>query len=90
MNIIDATICLLLAAKIHGTDQALRATAKSCAKKLPRSSRDKMYAIVNSKTPMVLLSRVIEDVSVPELSYTPDDDTNALNLAGDCQTHGAR
>lgn len=68
MNMIDATICLLLAAKIHGTDQALRDTAKSLVKKLPRSSRGMMFAIINSKKPMVLLSRVVEDVPVPELS----------------------
>ena len=68
MNMIDATICLLLAAKIHGTDQALRHTAKSLIKKLPRSARGMMFAIINSKKPMVLLSRVVEDVPVPELS----------------------
>lgn len=44
MNMIDATICLLLAAKIHGTDQALRDTAKSLIKKLPRSTRSMMFA----------------------------------------------
>jgi len=77
MNMIDATICLLLAAKIHGTDQALRDTAKSLIKKLPRGSRGMMFAIINSKKPMVLLSRVVEDVSVPELSPGTGADASA-------------
>ncbi|RON42386.1 hypothetical protein [Pseudomonas brassicacearum] len=81
MNMIDATICLLLAAKIHGTDQALRDTAKSLVKKLPRSSRGMMFAIINSKKPMVLLSRVVEDVPVPELS-------SAMGAGGSSETEG--
>jgi hypothetical protein len=37
MNPTDATLVLLLAARIHGTDEAVRASAKSVVKKLPRS-----------------------------------------------------
>ncbi|MNC66619.1 hypothetical protein D3C75_1170340 [compost metagenome] len=77
MNMIDATICLLLAAKIHGTDQALRDTAKSLTKKLPRSARGMMFAIINSKKPMVLLSRVVEDVPIPELSPSTGADASS-------------
>lgn len=77
MDMIDATICLLLAAKIHGTDQALRDTAKSLIKRLPRSSRGMLFAVINSKKPMVLLSRVVEDVSVPELSPGTGADASA-------------
>ena len=40
MNLTDATLVLLLAARIHGTDEAVRASAKSVVKKLPRSKRD--------------------------------------------------
>lgn len=75
MDIIDAAICLLLAARIHGTDQALRATAKSLTKQLPRSARSIMFDIMNSKEPMALLSRLIEDVTVPELCYVVGTDT---------------
>ncbi len=39
MNLTDATLVLLLAARIHGTDEAVRASAKSVVKKLPRSMR---------------------------------------------------
>ena len=77
MDMIDATICLLLAAKIHGTDQSLRDTAKSLIKKLPRSARGMMFAVINSKKPMILLSRVVEDVPVPELSPATGADASA-------------
>jgi hypothetical protein len=77
MDIIDATICLLLAAKIHGTDQALRDTAKSLSKKIPRSARGLMFDFMNSKKPMVLLSLVIQDVTVPELSLVTAADAVA-------------
>ncbi|BBP77352.1 hypothetical protein PHLH7_34560 [Pseudomonas sp. Ost2] len=38
MNLTDAVLILLLAARIHGTDEAVRASAKSCVKRLPRGS----------------------------------------------------
>lgn len=40
MYLTDATLMLLLAARIHGTDEAVRASAKTVIKKLPRSKRD--------------------------------------------------
>lgn len=51
MTLTDAAIDLLLAVRIHGTDEAIRATAKRCAKLLPRSKRDLMYKIVDSRSP---------------------------------------
>ncbi|MGH8390202.1 MAG: hypothetical protein ACRESJ_32790 [Pseudomonas sp.] len=45
MNLTDATLVLLLAARIHGTDEAVRASAKSVVKKLPRSKRDLIYKV---------------------------------------------
>ena len=44
----DAVLILLLAARIHGTGEAVRASAKSCVKKLPRSNRDPIYSVINS------------------------------------------
>jgi len=43
MNLTDAILALLLAARIHGTDEGARAAAKSVLKKLPRSKRDGIY-----------------------------------------------
>ncbi|XXP21635.1 MAG: hypothetical protein ACNJA3_12410 [Pseudomonas rhizophila] len=37
MNPADTTLVLLLAARIHGTDEAVKASAKSVVKKLRRS-----------------------------------------------------
>jgi len=51
MTLTDAAIALLLTVRIHGTDEAIRATAKRCAKLLPRSKRDLMYKIVDSRSP---------------------------------------
>jgi hypothetical protein len=55
MTLTDATIALLLAARIHGTDAAVRETAKRCAKLLPRSKRDLLHLVVESKSPLTLV-----------------------------------
>ncbi|WP_256674342.1 DUF7740 domain-containing protein [Pseudomonas tumuqii] len=55
MTLTDATIALLLAARIHRTDAAVRATAKRCAKLLPRSKRDLLHLVVESKSPLALV-----------------------------------
>ncbi|AYC33029.1 hypothetical protein D3880_11935 [Pseudomonas cavernae] len=55
MTIVDATIALLLAAKIHGTNEAIKATAKRCAKQLPRSKRDLMFSVIDSSNPLLLV-----------------------------------
>ncbi|MCY1369657.1 hypothetical protein D9M69_567090 [compost metagenome] len=55
MTLSDATLALLLAARIHGTDAAVRATAKRCAKLLPRSKRDVLYQVVESRSPLTLV-----------------------------------
>lgn len=55
MTLSDATLALLLAARIHGTDAAVRATAKRCAKLLSRSKRDVLYQVVESRSPLTLV-----------------------------------
>ena len=50
-----ATLVLLLAARIHGTDEAVRASAKSVVKKLPRSKRDLIYKVIDSRSPLDLV-----------------------------------
>ncbi|HHG5537187.1 hypothetical protein [Pseudomonas aeruginosa] len=56
MNLQDATLALFLAARIHGTNSAIKATAKRCAKQLPRSKRDFMFAIIDSAEPLKLVN----------------------------------
>lgn len=56
MNLQDAILALLLTARIHRTDAAIKATAKRCAKQLPRSKRDLMYGIIASAAPLKLIN----------------------------------
>lgn len=56
----DATLALFLAARIHRSDSAIKATAKRCAKLLPRSKRNLMFAIVDSTEPLRLVSYLAE------------------------------
>ena len=55
MNLTDATLALLLAAKIHGTDEAIRKTAKGVVKQIPRSKRDLIFKIIESRQPLNLV-----------------------------------
>lgn len=55
MTLSDATLALLLAARIHGTDAAVRATAKRCVKLLPRSKRNLLFKVVDSQSPLELV-----------------------------------
>lgn len=58
MTLTDAIIVLLLAEKIHGTDEAIRRSAKNMAKKLPRSKRGIMFDIAESKNPRDLMQHI--------------------------------
>jgi site-specific DNA-cytosine methylase len=60
MNLTDATLVLLLAAHIHGTDEAVRASAESVLKKLPRSKRRPIYKVIGAKSPLALV-RLLAD-----------------------------
>jgi hypothetical protein len=64
MTLTDATIALLLAARIHGTDAAVRATAKRCIKRLPRSKRDLHHLVVESKSPLILVDFLAQGVEL--------------------------
>ncbi|UCM29501.1 hypothetical protein LE197_06260 [Pseudomonas sp. PS1(2021)] len=52
MSVDDALLLLLLAEKIHGTDSSIRRVAKKIAKKVPRSRRDVLYKLIDSKSPL--------------------------------------
>lgn len=62
MNLTDAILVLLLAARIHGTDEAVRASAKSVVKKLPRNKRDLIYQVVNARSPLHLVGFLAENL----------------------------
>lgn len=62
MNLTDATLVLLLAARIHRTDEAVRASAKSVVKKLPRSKRGIIYKVIEAKSPLHLVGFLAENL----------------------------
>lgn len=62
MNLTDATLVLLLAARIHGTDEAVRTSAKSVVKKLPRSKRDLIYKVIASRSPLELVDFLAQNL----------------------------
>jgi hypothetical protein len=62
MNLTDAFLILLLAARIHGTDQAVRTSAKSVVKKLPRGKRDVIYKVIDSKRPLQMVELIAENL----------------------------
>lgn len=65
MNLTDAVIALLLACRIHGTDESIRVTAKRCAKLLPRGQRDLMYKIVDSRSPHAFVVFIAQSLDLP-------------------------
>lgn len=65
MNLTDAVIALLLACRIHGTDEAIRATAKRCAKLLPRGKRELMFKIVDSRSPHAFVIFIAQNLDLP-------------------------
>nr|WP_081963313.1 hypothetical protein [Pseudomonas sp. ML96] len=64
MTLSDATLALMLSARIHGTDSAVVATAKRCAQRLPRSKRRSMFSLINSPEPLKLVAYVTEHLDL--------------------------
>lgn len=62
LTIVDATLALLLAARIHGTAQEVKATAKRCAKRLPRNKRYLMFGVVDSAQPLQLVENLAKQL----------------------------
>lgn len=58
MTLSDALLVLLLAERIHGSDEAIRRAAKNVVKKLPRSKRDIIFQIVDTKNPRQLIQHL--------------------------------
>ncbi|HEK2237816.1 hypothetical protein [Pseudomonas aeruginosa] len=58
MTLTDAILVLFLAERIHGTDLAIRQSAKNIVKRLPRSQRHLLYDIANSKNPSSLVRQI--------------------------------
>lgn len=54
----DAILALMLAVRIHGTQRAVKSTAKRCAKLLPKSKRTLMRAVTESPRPMEMVALI--------------------------------
>jgi hypothetical protein len=67
MTLTDATIALLLAARIHGTDASDQAMARRCAKLLPRNKRGLIYKVVGSWKPRILVMLLAQELELRRL-----------------------
>ncbi|MFG0632020.1 hypothetical protein [Pseudomonas sp. xss_2] len=72
MDIVHATLCVALAARIHKTDAAVKSTAKRCAKKLSRLDRQIMFMIMNSKSPLATVEGCIIRLDMDVLALADD------------------
>ena len=54
-DLTHCTLALLLALRIHGTESAVRDTARRCVKLLPKRQRDLMLKVVQSQQPLTLV-----------------------------------
>ncbi|MGL6000340.1 MAG: hypothetical protein ACRC1I_28170 [Pseudomonas proteolytica] len=58
MTLSDAILILMLADRIHGTEQAIRRAGKNVIKKLPRSKRQIIYDLIESPQPRELIKHI--------------------------------
>lgn len=58
MTLSDPELVLLLAKRIHGTDNAVRHAGKNIVKKSPRGKRDILYDLFNSPAPLKLVQHI--------------------------------
>lgn len=58
MTLSDAILILMLADRIHGTEQAIRRAGKNVIKKLPQSKRQIIYDLIDSPQPRDLIKHI--------------------------------
>lgn len=61
----DLNYCLLalmLTLRIHGTENAMRDTARRCVKMLPKRQRDLMQNIIQSRYPLDLVRHIARNL----------------------------
>ena len=62
MNLLDAIVCLALAARIHNDHDKVRATAWRVIGKVPYEQRTAVALIIKSKDPLTLVERMLEEL----------------------------
>lgn len=55
-------LALLLTASIHGTDEAVRDTARRCIKQLPKRQRDLMFNVIQSRQPLRMVRAIARNL----------------------------
>ncbi|KPW34097.1 Uncharacterized protein ALO59_04382 [Pseudomonas amygdali pv. mellea] len=71
MNLTHASLVLLLAAKIHGTNAGVRAAAKNVLEQLPRSQRELIYLVIDSKQPLEMIRQIALNLDTPHGTPQP-------------------
>lgn len=72
MRFLDAILCISLASEIHGTDEAIRRTALSCAAKM-KNQRDRrlILEIANGKKPTLHVAVMLNELPDHILQMNP-------------------
>lgn len=60
MNLLDAALCLALAARIHNDHEKVRATAWRVIGKVPYAQRGAIALIIKSKEPLAVVAAMLE------------------------------
>lgn len=61
---LDVVLMLALAARIHRTDAAVRATAKSILKKIPQADRHGVRRFITTKYPLRVVEILLDALEV--------------------------
>lgn len=59
-NAVDAVLLIVLAARIHGTDAAVRAVARNILHQLPQDDRPGVRRIMQSKYPLKVAELLLD------------------------------
>ena len=61
MNMLDAMLCLALALRIHGTEQAVIATAHSIRPKVRREIQPIISRVIRCRSPMLFVGTFLQE-----------------------------
>ena len=61
VTLLDAVVCLALAAKIHGTDAAVRTAARRVCKRLSGPQRAVVRLVTESQRPLIVVEELLRD-----------------------------
>jgi hypothetical protein len=70
MNVIDAFLCVALAARIHRTDTAVVITARSAIRRLPRREKAIFFMIINNRSPLKAVETCLKTLNFERLMLT--------------------